>query len=59
VDWTVAPLSPPRDAGPQIEWTVQAARQTDQYIKYFICVKNLVDYSVQVEARYHVLGWLR
>ncbi len=59
VDWVVAPLSPPRDAGPQIEWTIKATRQSDKYIKYFICVKNLVNYNVSVEARYHVRGWLR
>jgi Astacin (Peptidase family M12A) len=59
VDWTVMPLSPPRDAGAQIEWTVKVARQTDKYAKYFICVKNLVNYDVKIEARYHVLGWIR
>jgi hypothetical protein len=59
VDWTVQPLSPPRDAGAQIEWNVRVARQTDRLVKYFICVKNLVNYDVKVEARYHVLGWIR
>lgn len=59
VDWVVAPLSPPKDEGPQIEWTVKVTRQSDKYLKYFICVKNLVNYDVQVEARYHVRGWLR
>lgn len=59
VDWTVAPLSPPRDAGPQIEWTVKVTRQSDKHLKYFICVKNLVNYDVKVEGRYHVKGWLR
>lgn len=59
VDWTVMPLNPPRDADAQIEWTVRVARQTDSLAKHFICVKNLVDYEVEVEARYHVLGWIR
>ncbi len=65
VDWTVVPISPPRDAGPQIEWTVQVTRQNDHVggygalTKYFVCVRNLVDYDVQIEARYHVLGWVR
>jgi hypothetical protein len=65
VDWTVVPLSPPRDAGAQIEWNVRVTRQTDTapgyggLLKYYICVRNLVDYDVNVEARYHVMGWLR
>ena len=59
VDWSVIPLSPPRDAGAQIQWTVQVTRQTDRLLKYFICVRNLVNYNVKVETRYHVLGWLR
>jgi len=59
VDWTVVPLSPPRDAGPQIQWTVKVTRQTDKLLKHFICVKNLVGYDVRVEGRYHVMGWLR
>ncbi len=59
VDWTVMPTNPPRDAGAQIEWKVTVARQTDTLAKYFICVKNLVGYDVDVEARYHVLGWVR
>jgi astacin len=59
VDWTVVPTNPPRDADPQIEWTVKVTRQTDRLIKYFICIKNMVTYDVDVEARYHVLGWIR
>jgi hypothetical protein len=59
VDWTVMPTNPPEDAGPQIEWTVKVSRQTDTLAKYFICVKNLVDYNVDIEARYHILGWIR
>jgi len=65
VDWTVVPTAPPRDAGAQIEWTVRVARQSDNapgqggLLKYFICVKSLVNYPVDIEARYHVLGWVR
>jgi len=59
VDWTVMPTDPPRDDVAQVEWTVRVARQTDTLAKYFICVKNLVDYDVEFEARYHVLGWVR
>jgi hypothetical protein len=59
VDWSVQPLDPPKDAGAQIEWKVQVTRQTDKLVKYFICIQNLVSYDVKVEARYHVLGWLR
>jgi hypothetical protein len=65
VDWTVVPISPPRDAGPQIEWKVQVTRQNDNVggfgalNKYFIRIRNVANYSVRIEARYHVLGWLR
>lgn len=65
VDWTVVPIRPAKDAGPQIEWNVQVTLQNDNtggygaLHKYFICVKNLVDYDVDVEARYHVAGWTR
>lgn len=65
VTWNVVPISPARDAGPQIEWNVRITRQSDNapghgaLQKYFICVKNLVNYNVNVEARYHVSGWIR
>lgn len=65
VIWHVVPTAPPRDAGAQIEWKTQVTRQSDsvgQYgalNKYFICVKNLVDYDVDIEARYLVSGWTR
>ena len=59
VDWNVAPLSPPVDAGPQIQWRVKVTRQSDKYLKYFICVENLTNYTVRIEARYEVKGWLR
>lgn len=65
VDWTVVPTSPPRDAGPQIEWKVQVTRQSDSVRgfgalnKYFIEIRNVASYAVGIEARYHVLGWRR
>lgn len=65
VDWTVVPTGPARDAGAQIEWKVQVARQSDTapgqggLLKYFICVTNVASYPVDIEARYHVLGWVR
>lgn len=65
VHWTVVPIRPARDAGAQIEWTIRTTLQNDStggygaFNKYFICVKNLVDYDVDVEARYLVAGWTR
>jgi len=59
VDWTVIPLSPIKNGGPQIEWQVQISRQSDKYVKYHIKVKNLINETVEVQARYHVLGWIK
>jgi len=65
VQWHAVPTGPARDGRAQIEWTVRATRQSDNTSgygalnKYFICVKNLVDYDVDVEGRYHVAGWRR
>ena len=65
VHWTVVPTGPARDAGAQVEWTVRATLQSENVggygslIKYFICIKNLTNESVGVEARYNVAGWTR
>lgn len=56
VVWTVVPSSP-RPGGPQIEWKVQVERASDRYITYWISITNLTPVSVNIEARYAVLGW--
>jgi hypothetical protein len=56
VVWTVVPTSP-RLGGPQISWTVQVERASDQYITYWISITNLTPEQVNIEARYAVLGW--
>lgn len=54
--WTVMPTTP-RVSGAQLEWSVQVERASDQYITYWISVKNLTTSTVNFEARYEVLGW--
>ena len=56
VVWTVVPTSP-RPGGPQIGWTVQVERASDQSITYWISITNLTPEQVNIEARYAVLGW--
>lgn len=56
VIWTVMPVTA-RSGAPQVEWKVQVERASDQYITYWITVKNLTAYPVNVEGRYAVLGW--
>jgi hypothetical protein len=56
VVWTVVPTSP-RPGGPQISWSVQVERATDQYITYWISITNHTPEPVNIEARYAVLGW--
>jgi len=56
VVWTVVPTSP-RPGGPQVEWKVQVERASDQYITYWISITNLTPVSVNIEARFAVLGW--
>lgn len=56
VVWTVMPRTA-RRGGPQVEWKVQVERASDQYITYWITVKNLTNLPVSIEGRYAVLGW--
>jgi hypothetical protein len=56
VIWTVVPTSPRRGA-PQIKWKVQVERASDRYITYWISITNVSSSSVNIEARYAVLGW--
>lgn len=59
VDWTIMPLKPFKDAGPQVTLVVQVSRQNEKYAKYHLRVTNLKNYDVEFEARYHVLGWIK
>jgi astacin (peptidase family M12A) len=59
VVWTVVPTAPLQDATPQIEWKVQVERQTETLLKYYIVVTNLTGQTVNIEARFDVLGWTR
>jgi hypothetical protein len=56
VVWSVVPTSP-RPGGPQISWSVQVERASDQFITYWISITNLTAEPVNIEARYAVLGW--
>jgi hypothetical protein len=56
VVWTVVPTSP-RVGAPQISWSVQVERASDQYITYWISITNLTPEPANIEARYAVVGW--
>ena len=56
VIWTVVPTTP-RPGAPQIRWNVRVERATDGFVTYWICITNLINVPVAVEARYAVLGW--
>ena len=53
--WTVVPTSP-GSGGPQISWNVEVERATHENITYWISITNKTGSSVDVEARYAVLG---
>lgn len=59
VVWTVLPTSPAIDGPEQIECKVRITRQTESLLKYFVEVRNLRNYAVNIQARYNVLGWGR
>ena len=56
VVWTVVPTSPIQDGNAQIEFKVQVDRQAFGLLKYFIQIKNLINQTVTVEARFCVLA---
>lgn len=59
VVWTVVPTAPVQDRAPQVEWKVMVERQTETLLKYYIYITNLTSTSVDIEARFNVLGWSR
>lgn len=54
--WTVVPTTV-RSGAPQIEWSVDVERASDEYVTYWISITNLTNAAVDIEARYAVLGW--
>lgn len=56
VIWTVVPTAPAIDGSAQIEFKVKTTRQAFGLIKYFIEIKNLKNYPVNVQARYCVMA---
>lgn len=55
VVWYVVPTTP-RVGAPEIEWSVAVERATNQYITYWVTIKNLTSAPVNIEARYAVLN---
>lgn len=54
--WTVM-SNTPRPGGPHLRWKVQVERTSDRHITYWISITNLTARTIDVEARYAVLGW--
>jgi hypothetical protein len=46
----------PQPGAPQIRWTVEVERASDDAVTYWVGVTNLTDQPVGVEGRYTVLG---
>lgn len=55
VAWTVVPTTP-RPGAPQIRWTTEVERASEDAVTYWIGVTNLTGQPVGVEGRYTVLG---
>ena len=56
VIWTVVPTAPAIDGSAQIEFKIKTTRQAFGLIKYYIEIKNLKNYTVNVQARYCVVA---
>jgi len=56
VVWTVVPTTP-QPGAPQLRWNIRVERATDSFVTYWVCITNLTNLPVGVEARYAVLGW--
>jgi len=55
VIWYVVPTSP-KTGAPQIQWEVAVERASNDFITYWITVKNISSETVNIEARYAVLN---
>jgi hypothetical protein len=55
VVWYVVPISP-RSGGPQIDWDVEVERASGTNVTYWITVKNVTAFPVDIEARFAVLN---
>ncbi|MFI1718556.1 hypothetical protein [Streptomyces litmocidini] len=53
--WTVMPVTP-RPGAPQLRWTVQVERASNEYVTYRIAVVNLTSEPVSLEGRYAILS---
>ena len=54
--WLIVPTGPVQDRAPQIEWKVQVERQAANLLKYYLEIRNLTSSTVNIEARYAILG---
>lgn len=57
VVFRIIPTDPVQDAAPQLSWKVQAERQTDTFVKYWLVITNQTASAVRFETQYTVLGW--
>jgi hypothetical protein len=55
VAWYVVPTSPKIGAA-QIDWDVEVERATNDYITYWVTIRNLTSEPVNIEARYAVFN---
>ena len=55
VIWYVVPTAP-KIGVPQIQWDVTVERASNDFITYWITVKNISSETVNTEARYTVLN---
>jgi hypothetical protein len=55
VVWTVVPTAPDQRNGPQVNWRIMVARQTEAQVSYYIEVTNLTQTRISIEARYTIL----
>ncbi|MEU6254620.1 hypothetical protein [Streptomyces sp. NPDC047043] len=53
--WTVMPTTV-HPGAPQISWTTQVERASNEYVTYWITVRNLTQEPVSFEGRYEILS---
>ena len=58
VAFTMAPVSPLQETSPQLRWRIQAERQTNAFVKYWMVITNLTGATVEFDIRYDVTGWV-
>ena len=55
VTWSIVPTSAGSGA-PQVEWVVDIERASNDFITYWISIKNLTQSTLEFDARYAVLN---